>query len=602
MLKIFEKFDPRANPADGNYPFGSLKNESVPGAKDGTPLDKDWGNDYAGFDAALVAAGGVTPTGAPDTAVSSQRLLAMINITGMTHESVAVMKSDDLLTAGMLVKTAGYFGGWAALSTPPMGGGEYDIVTLATFGATPDGFLDHALDDLVHVAVLRKDRPIFLEQCGATGDGVTDDFNAINASQVVKDVKLSRTFYATSQEIQIFNARRIFGSGEESGFKWIGAAPASPPDKSGGTSIIRVSRPDPLTSALSNVFLGDFSVDLNNTTNLIGTSWMYATVKSRGQYIKAIGLGANCFGHYYSKLWYAGFDGMTARGVTTQAGTVGHYISATIGQVNEVEFARMQALGCENGVIFDTTDNSMTAILLTGGSMESSSQNGIKQIGVFGIKNFDATTTYFEGNTLADIDWGGSANGMINWDSCQFNSGSSKVIISDGNHRLQGCDRLVDLEINGGNVWLDGNSTVSKTGTGLAGLYHIPVVSAIDSDQVFEGSGIKPKGGASSQVRSSTISNELFPIPAGLITGSLPAGGRVIKVEVVGRLETGAILKVFEGYITQATDNFWRITALSTSSPNDAVWDVGVGFVSGDIEVTFTTAGNKAVAVSWEPF
>ena len=76
-LKIYDKFSPRANVGDTNYPNGSIKNESVPGAKDGTPLDADWGNDYAGADAALFAEVGIVPNGDADTVLSSQRLTAL---------------------------------------------------------------------------------------------------------------------------------------------------------------------------------------------------------------------------------------------------------------------------------------------------------------------------------------------------------------------------------------------------------------------------------------------------------------------------------------------------------------------------------------------
>ena len=76
-LKIFEKFSPRANPADADYPYGSIKNESVPGAKDGTPLDASWGNDMLGFTDALLDEAGITPNGLPDTVGSSQRLDAL---------------------------------------------------------------------------------------------------------------------------------------------------------------------------------------------------------------------------------------------------------------------------------------------------------------------------------------------------------------------------------------------------------------------------------------------------------------------------------------------------------------------------------------------
>lgn len=76
-LKIFEKFDPRANPIDGNYPTGSIKNESVPGANDGTPLDAEWGNDYVGATDALLAEVDITPSGNPDDVNNSDRLDAL---------------------------------------------------------------------------------------------------------------------------------------------------------------------------------------------------------------------------------------------------------------------------------------------------------------------------------------------------------------------------------------------------------------------------------------------------------------------------------------------------------------------------------------------
>lgn len=97
-IKIYDKFAPRANPADGDYPYGSIKNESVPGAKDGTPLDAVWGNDYAGFDAALLAEAGDVPNGVPDTATSSQRLSAILKIlriyTGVTFAKVGISTSN----------------------------------------------------------------------------------------------------------------------------------------------------------------------------------------------------------------------------------------------------------------------------------------------------------------------------------------------------------------------------------------------------------------------------------------------------------------------------------------------------------------------------
>lgn len=79
-IKIFEKFAPFANPADGDYPYGSIKNDSIPGAEDGTPLDAVWANDYAGFDAELFAQAGIAPSGQPDKLGASQRVDAILEI------------------------------------------------------------------------------------------------------------------------------------------------------------------------------------------------------------------------------------------------------------------------------------------------------------------------------------------------------------------------------------------------------------------------------------------------------------------------------------------------------------------------------------------
>lgn len=107
-IKIYEKFAPRANPADGDYPYGSIKNESVPGAKDGTPLDAVWANDYAGFDAALLADSETTPSGDPDTVGSSQRLEAIKAIAG-ARVFISLQKMVDYTghKIGNIISTGG---------------------------------------------------------------------------------------------------------------------------------------------------------------------------------------------------------------------------------------------------------------------------------------------------------------------------------------------------------------------------------------------------------------------------------------------------------------------------------------------------------------
>jgi hypothetical protein len=71
-IRVTDKYGARANPPDANYVDGSIKDESTPGANDGTPLQKDWGNDFEGVKQALMSEAGITPSGVPDTAVNSQ--------------------------------------------------------------------------------------------------------------------------------------------------------------------------------------------------------------------------------------------------------------------------------------------------------------------------------------------------------------------------------------------------------------------------------------------------------------------------------------------------------------------------------------------------
>lgn len=67
----------RINPADADYPFGSIKNESVPGANDGTPLTAEWGNDPEALKQAALYEAGEVPNGTTDTAKDSQILNAI---------------------------------------------------------------------------------------------------------------------------------------------------------------------------------------------------------------------------------------------------------------------------------------------------------------------------------------------------------------------------------------------------------------------------------------------------------------------------------------------------------------------------------------------
>jgi len=79
------------------------------------------------------------------------------------------------LTAGQLTQTKRYFAGQDG------GGATYLIKTAVDYAGTPDGYGDHTLAN-GNVAVLQIDGALNVRQCGATGDGSTDDTSAIQAA------------------------------------------------------------------------------------------------------------------------------------------------------------------------------------------------------------------------------------------------------------------------------------------------------------------------------------------------------------------------------------------------------------------------------------
>src|SRR5690625_2596549 len=79
-IRLIDKYPSRVDPVSPDYPHGAPRNESTPGANNGTPLEQDWLRDYEGFFQALLAEGGITPSGTPDTALASDRLNALKRI------------------------------------------------------------------------------------------------------------------------------------------------------------------------------------------------------------------------------------------------------------------------------------------------------------------------------------------------------------------------------------------------------------------------------------------------------------------------------------------------------------------------------------------
>ena len=62
------------------YPYGSSKDETTPGANDGTPYEKARADDIFGFQQALLKFAGIVPSGNADTAQASQYLQALLDV------------------------------------------------------------------------------------------------------------------------------------------------------------------------------------------------------------------------------------------------------------------------------------------------------------------------------------------------------------------------------------------------------------------------------------------------------------------------------------------------------------------------------------------
>tara|TARA_R110000737_G_scaffold290683_1_gene297276 strand:- start:1084 stop:2661 length:1578 start_codon:yes stop_codon:yes gene_type:complete len=70
----------KITPGSANYPYGSARNVTVPGDGTGTPWEAALLNDIFGFQQALLSAAGIVPSGTPDDTITSQYLVAALNL------------------------------------------------------------------------------------------------------------------------------------------------------------------------------------------------------------------------------------------------------------------------------------------------------------------------------------------------------------------------------------------------------------------------------------------------------------------------------------------------------------------------------------------
>ena len=176
-IKVFERYGPRANPADGNYPNGSFKNESVPGANDGTPLEVAQANDMQGFTDALLAEAGIDASGNPDTAVGSQRLNALKKINDGRYSATFKNDSSGSPVENMI---AGRIGGVVSVihvagNVYSTGGTDWRVNTVSGVDLGGGLFAIHTSE-------------VSIYDWGVTGKGLVNDYPAIeDANAYLRD-------------------------------------------------------------------------------------------------------------------------------------------------------------------------------------------------------------------------------------------------------------------------------------------------------------------------------------------------------------------------------------------------------------------------------
>lgn len=104
------KYLGNVTPPNADYPYASAKNVTAPSTGDGTPLDKDWVNDWFGFQQAILSRASIVPSGVPDTALSSDILTGLIRVVGGSSllSSTAITAVTDINLPTIFTDNPGY--------------------------------------------------------------------------------------------------------------------------------------------------------------------------------------------------------------------------------------------------------------------------------------------------------------------------------------------------------------------------------------------------------------------------------------------------------------------------------------------------------------
>lgn len=186
------------------YPFGKAVDAAFENDPSATPLLAKKFNDDWGRDAAMLAAAGLTPSGAADTAEASQWLDALRKLTTATYDSVADMVARSTDKIGAVVQTKQYYAGSGH-------GGAYYLIKAS---ASVDGMADHTLAAGRIAELVIAASPI-ITQWGAKPNDPT-----FNNTPVIQAAVAKLSGLATADDRRVlFTPNAVF---------WMGAAGLSP--------------------------------------------------------------------------------------------------------------------------------------------------------------------------------------------------------------------------------------------------------------------------------------------------------------------------------------------------------------------------------------
>lgn len=190
MINLEQKYTPRINPGDADYPFGSIKGDSSPGAGDGTPLSSSWGNDIEGFRQAVMTEAGVTPSGQPDNAHASQLWSAMKDILRQEVPNMGWTPVEGSFDLGGIITARNQILWWESAKawyswqgTIPLGG---YVVASGSTPATSGGVSSTAWVD-------RTDGALRYELAAKSGSSLVGTQITTNASIRTVDDKIKET-------------------------------------------------------------------------------------------------------------------------------------------------------------------------------------------------------------------------------------------------------------------------------------------------------------------------------------------------------------------------------------------------------------------------